>query len=80
MRAYIITTFIGCFGVDEDNRVISYRQFPKDMEKIAEKLKLAEIELIEEEKQLIEELSKKRYKIVFHKSDWVLNPHFHHKC
>lgn len=65
MKAYIITTFIGCFGVDENNIIISYRQFPKDVEKIAEKLKLAEIEIIEEEKQLIDELAKKRYKIVF---------------
>ena len=44
MRAHIITTFIGSFGVDDDNKVISYRPFPRDIEKIAEKLKLSEIE------------------------------------
>jgi len=62
MRAYIVTTFIGCFGVDETNRIIAFRPFPKNPEKIAEKLKTSEIEIIEEEKQLQQELWKKNYK------------------
>jgi nucleolar protein 56 len=62
MRAYIITTFIGCFGLDEKNKIISFKPFPKDPEKIAEKLKLSELELIEEEKQLQQELWKKGYR------------------
>lgn len=65
MRAHIITTFIGSFAVDDGNKIISYKQFPKDIEKIAEKLKLSEIEIIEEEKQLVVELTKKKYKIIF---------------
>lgn len=62
MIAYIITTFIGVFGIDENNKIISFKPFPKDPEKIAEKLKLSEVELIEEEKQLQQELLKKGYK------------------
>ncbi|MDI6798461.1 MAG: C/D box methylation guide ribonucleoprotein complex aNOP56 subunit [Candidatus Aenigmarchaeota archaeon] len=62
MRAYIFTTFIGCFGVDEKNKIISFKPFPKDPEKIAEKLRLSEFEVIEEEKQIQDELWKKGYK------------------
>lgn len=65
MRAYIVTTFIGCFGV-EDSKVISFKPFPKDPEKIAEKLKLSEIEIIDEEKKLQKELLLKEYaEIIF---------------
>jgi nucleolar protein 56 len=62
MRAYIVTTFLGCFGLDEKNRVISFKQFSKNPEEIAEKLKLSEIEILEEEKQLMKELWKKGYR------------------
>jgi len=62
MRAYIVTTFIGCFSLDEKNKIISFKQFPKDPEKIAERLKISEVELIEEEKQLMSQLWKKGYK------------------
>lgn len=62
MRAYIITTFIGCFGVDDRNKIVSFISFPKDPEKIAKKLKLSEIEIIGEEKKLQSALWKKNYK------------------
>jgi len=62
MRAYIVTTVVGCFGLDEKDKVISFKSFPKDPEKIAEKLKMAEIEILDEEKQLMQELWKKGYK------------------
>jgi len=62
MRAYIITTFIGVFGVNEKNKIISFIAFPKNPEKIAEKLRLAGSEIIEEEKNLQTELWKKKYK------------------
>jgi len=61
MKTYLITTFIGCFAV-EDNKIISFRIFPKDVEKISEKLKSSEKELIEEEKELIKELEQREYK------------------
>jgi nucleolar protein 56 len=62
MRAYIVTTFIGCFGLSESNKIISFKQFPRDPLKAAEKLKLSNFEVIEEEKQLMQELWKKGYK------------------
>jgi nucleolar protein 56 len=62
MRAYIVTTFIGSFGVDEKNKIVAFRPFPKDPEKMAEKLKTSEIEIIEEEKQLMQDLWKKKFK------------------
>jgi len=62
MRAYIFTTFIGSFGIDEKNKIISFKPFPKDPEKIAEKLRLSELEIIEEEKQVQNELWKEDYK------------------
>lgn len=62
MRAFIITTFIGSFGLNESNKVISFILFPKDPAKAAEKFKTAEIEVIQEEKQLMQNLWKKGYK------------------
>jgi len=62
MRAYIVTTFIGCFGVSENNKIISFRPFPKDIYQSAEKLKLSSFEIIDEEKQLMQDLWKKGYK------------------
>lgn len=64
MKVLIITTFIGCFGV-ENNRLISFKPFPKDIEKIAEKLKMSESELIAEEKELVKELEKRGFQIFF---------------
>jgi nucleolar protein 56 len=61
MKAYIVTTFIGCFGLDEENRIISFVFFPKDINKIAEKLVASETEIIEEEKKVKEELLKKGF-------------------
>jgi nucleolar protein 56 len=62
MRAYIVTTFIGCFGVNESNKIISFKEFPKDYSKAAEQLKLSNFEIIDEEKQLMQEMWKKGYK------------------
>ncbi|MEM7825596.1 MAG: hypothetical protein QW412_01915 [Candidatus Aenigmatarchaeota archaeon] len=62
MKAYIVTTFIGTFGLDDKNRVISFVPFPKDFEKIAEKLANSETEIIEEEKRIQKELWRMGYK------------------
>lgn len=62
MRAFIVTTFIGCFGVDEKNKIACFIPFSKDPEKIAEKLKLSEIEIIDEEKQMMNELGKRKFR------------------
>lgn len=62
MRAFIVTTFVGCFGVTEKNKIISFVPFPKDPEEIAEKLRLSESEIIEEEKKVQSELWNKNYR------------------
>lgn len=62
MRAFIFTTYIGSFGVNESNKIISFKPFPKDSVKIAEKMKLSEIEIIDEEKQVMTEVGSKGYK------------------
>jgi len=62
MRAYIFSTIIGSFAVDENGKTISFKPFPKDAKKIAEKLKLSEIKIIDEEKQLQQDAWKKGYK------------------
>src|SRR3972149_2776381 len=62
MKAYIVTTFIGVFGVDERNKVLSFRPFPKDPAKAAEKFKLSELELLEEEKQVRDELGRRKFR------------------
>jgi nucleolar protein 56 len=64
MRIYIVTTFIGCFGATESGKVVSFKPFPKNVEKITEKLK--SFELIEEEKEMMKESMKEGYKeIIF---------------
>jgi nucleolar protein 56 len=64
MRAYIVATPIGVFAVDESNKIISFKPFPKDPAKIAEKLATSESKTIEEEEEMVKELSKD-YEIVF---------------
>ncbi|MDI6807278.1 MAG: hypothetical protein QMD14_05770 [Candidatus Aenigmarchaeota archaeon] len=62
MKAFIIITFIGCFGVDEGNNIISFKLFPKNPEKIAEKIREAEMKIIDEEKEVIAGLKKRGFK------------------
>lgn len=62
MRAYIITTFLGVFGVDENNKIVGFVSFEKDAKKIARKLKESELGIIEEEKKLQNMLWKKGFK------------------
>jgi len=48
--------------LDENNKIILFRPFPKNPEEIAEKLKMSELELTENEKLIQNELWKKGYK------------------
>ena len=75
MRAYIITTFIGSFALDEKNKVIAFRPFPKDPLKAAEKFKHSEIEVIDEEKQLTTDIWKRGFKDFIYA---VRKPEIHH--
>lgn len=65
MRAYIVTSFIGVFGVSEENQIICFELFPKNPEEIAEKLKISENEIIEEERKVQLELKRKGFEVVF---------------
>jgi len=62
MQAYIVTTIIGSFAVSEKNKIILFKLFPNDPEEIARKLRAAETETIDEEKQLMKDLWNKGYK------------------
>lgn len=62
MRAYIATTFVGVFALDDNKRVIAFKPFPKDAKMAAEKLKYSELETIDEEKKMMQELWRKDYK------------------
>jgi len=62
MRAYIVTTFVGSFALDENKKIVGFRPFPKAPKIAAEKLKYSEIENIDEEKKLMQELWKKGFK------------------
>jgi nucleolar protein 56 len=62
MRAYIVTTFVGTFALDEDRKVVGFKPFPMNPKIAAEKLKYSEIENIDEEKKLMQELWKKGFK------------------
>ncbi|TAL48247.1 hypothetical protein EPN87_01000, partial [archaeon] len=62
MRAYIVTTLLGVFGVDERNKILAFKPFPNDPAKMAEKLRLSDVEMIEEEKQVRNELGRKKFR------------------
>ncbi|MEM5802012.1 MAG: hypothetical protein QXQ18_01340 [Candidatus Aenigmatarchaeota archaeon] len=61
MQAFIITTLIGIIAIDENKRVILVKPFSKDPSQAAEKYQLSQQDLIEEEKEVIDQLRKKNY-------------------
>lgn len=65
MRAYIVTTIAGVFAVGEDKKILEFRPFGKNPKEIAEKLKLSEIELLDEEKEIRDKLAKKKALVIF---------------
>jgi nucleolar protein 56 len=65
MRIFIVTTPIGVFALDESNKIVSFRPFPKDPSKIAEKIRASETKIIEEEEEIVKEFSKKKCEIIF---------------
>jgi len=62
MKAYIVTTFFGVFAADENKKLIFFKPFPQEPRKMAELFKLSEIEVLEEEKEMMQQLWKKGYK------------------
>jgi len=61
MKAYIVVTALGCFGLDDKNTVLEFVPFPKEPNEIAEKLVEAKAGIIVEQKQLEAKLSAKGY-------------------
>jgi len=62
MKSYIVTTFLGVVAADENKKVIFFKPFQKEPRKMAEKLKLSEIEMLDEEKEMQQQLWKKGFK------------------
>ena len=54
MKAYLAVNFIGVFAFDKDNNTLTYKLFDKNPVEVAKKLK--EVALLQEEKQVIEDL------------------------
>ena len=73
MKAKIVTTLIGCFGIDERKRkIIEYIAFPKDPEEIAERMVKSNVGFIEEERKVEAALKEKGFKkIEKGKSDFL---------
>jgi nucleolar protein 56 len=61
MKARIVTTYIGCFGVDEQGKVQSFVDFPKDPRMIAARLAASQKGMIEEEKKVEDDLKTKGF-------------------
>lgn len=61
MKASIVTTVIGCFGVDEKNNIVHYIAFSNDSSKVAEKLSASKLGKIQEEIDLEKILKKKGF-------------------
>jgi nucleolar protein 56 len=61
MKATIVTTFIGCFGVGENDKIEAFVAFPKDPKVIAERMRASQSGQIEEEKKAEAELRAKGY-------------------
>lgn len=65
MRAYIVNTLIGVFAIDENKKVLDFKEFPKNPKEAAEKLKRSEIEILPEEKEIAGRLGRKKIFVVF---------------
>jgi nucleolar protein 56 len=61
MKATIVTTFIGCFGVGENDEISIFVGFPKDPRAIAERIRASKIGFIDEEKKAEDDLRKKGF-------------------
>ena len=61
MKAFIVTTNIGSFGVDEKDEILVYVKFPKDPEKIVNLLEKSKEGTIPQEEKVKNELEKKGY-------------------
>lgn len=61
MKAYVVVTAIGCFGLDEKDAVLEFVPFPKEPKEIAERLAEAKTVKVAEQAHLEQKLSAKGY-------------------
>lgn len=59
MKAYVVQNLIGAFGLDTNGKLIDYVLFPKDVNRVIQKVN--ETGLNQEERELITKLKKKKY-------------------
>jgi len=62
MRAYIVSTIVGVFAVDDSNKLLSAKAFPREPRLAAERFKLSEIEFLDEERFVRDALGKKGFR------------------
>ena len=62
MPVYVVPTMVGVFAVNEKKKVLMLSAFEKDPKKAAEKFKLSQIEMIDEEKEIKFKLGKKGHR------------------
>jgi nucleolar protein 56 len=62
MQAYIVTTLVGVFAIDENKKLLKFVSFQKDPKIAATKMKTSEIEMLPEEKSIRDLLGKKGYR------------------
>lgn len=65
MQAFLATNFMGVFAFGKSGKLVAYKLFPLDPEKIAGKLQESGDALIKEEKDILKTLSRQGYKEVF---------------
>ncbi len=65
MRAYIVTTLVGVFAIDENKKIVEFSAFSRNPKEVAEKLKRSEIEILPEEKEIAGRLGRKKIFVIF---------------
>lgn len=65
MKAYVITTPLGVFGVSEEKEIVEFEKFPEDPKKVAKKIVKSERGVIEEERKVYKKLSSKGFDTFF---------------
>ena len=65
MKAYVVTTPLGVFGVSEEKEIVEFERFPEDPKEVAKKIVKSERGVIEEERKVYKKLSSKGFDTFF---------------
>lgn len=65
MKAYVVTTPLGVFGVSEEKEIVEFEKFPEDPKEVAKKIIKSERGVIEEERKVYKKLSSKGFDTFF---------------